>query len=53
LIKQDDDDTEWEISNDKSKDLGEFTVSSNIEEDDLDNQQEVLHQDQVHRDKTL
>jgi hypothetical protein len=28
-------------------------LSSDIEEDDLDNQQEVVHQDQVHHDKTL
>jgi len=53
LLKQDDDDTDWEISEDESEDPGESTLSSDIEEDDLDNQQEVLHLDQVHREKTI
>jgi hypothetical protein len=53
LMKQDDDDTNREISENKSEDLGKSTLSSNIEEDDLDNQQEVLHPDQAHRDKTI
>jgi len=53
LMKQDDNDTEREISENESKDHGESTLSSDIEEDDLDNQQEVLHQDQVRCDKTI
>jgi len=53
LIKQDDDNTDREISNDESEDLGKSNLSSNIEEDDLDDHQEVLHLDQVHRDKTI
>jgi len=53
-IKQDDDDTDWEeISEDDSEVLGELALSSVIEEDNLDNQQEVLHQDQAHRDKII
>jgi len=36
LMNQDDDDTDREISNDKSEDPGESTLSSEIEEDDLD-----------------
>jgi len=53
LMKQDDNDTDWEISEYESEDLGESTLSSDIEEDDLDNQQEVLHQDQARHDKTI
>jgi len=45
LIKQDDDDTDQEISNDKSDDPGVSTVSFYIEEDDMDIRQEVLHVD--------
>ena len=45
LIKQDDDDTDQEISNDKSDDPGVSTESSYIEEDDMDIRQEVLHVD--------
>jgi len=53
-IKQDDDDTDREeISDDESEVLGESTLSSDIEEDDLDNQQVVLHLDQVRRDKII
>jgi hypothetical protein len=52
-MKQDDDDVEREISNDESEDLGESTLSSDIEEDDLDIRQEVLHLDQARRDKTI
>jgi len=43
LVKQDDDDTDWEISNDESEDAGDSTSSSDIEEDDLDIWQTVLH----------
>ena len=53
LMTQDDNDTDWEISENESEDLGESTLSSDIEEDDLDSQQEVLHLDQVRRDKTI
>jgi len=53
LIKQDDNNTDWEISKNKSEDPGESTLSSNIEEDDLDNQHKVLYLDQAHRDKTI
>src|SRR5882757_5550138 len=53
LMKQDDNDTDREISENESEDLGESTLSSGIEGDDLDNQLEVLHLDQVHRDKTI
>jgi len=53
LMKQDDNDTDREISENQSEDLGDFTLSTDIEEDDLDNQQEVLHSDQARRDKTL
>jgi len=37
LMKQDDDDSDWELSKDESEDSGKSTLSSNIEEDDLDN----------------
>jgi len=53
LMKEDDDDIDREISNDKSEDPGESTLLSDIEEDDLDMRQEVLHLDQAHRDKTI
>jgi len=53
LIKQDYHDTNQEISNDENEDRGESTSSSDIEEDDLDNQQKVLHEDQVRCDKTI
>jgi hypothetical protein len=36
MMSQDDDDTDWEISNDKSEDPGESTLLSDIENDDLD-----------------
>jgi len=43
LLKQDDDDTKLEISENDGEDAWEFTFSSDIQEHDLDNQQEVLH----------
>jgi hypothetical protein len=43
FIREDDDNTDWEISNDESHDVGASTMSSDIEEDDLDNLKEVLH----------
>jgi len=52
-MKEDDHDTDGEISNDESEDPGESTLSSDIEEDDVDIRQEVLHQHQVRRDKTI
>jgi hypothetical protein len=52
--KQDDNDTDREISENQSEHPGESTLSSDIEEDDLDNQQqEILHLDQARRDKTI
>jgi len=51
---QDDDDTDREeISDDDSEDAGESTLSSDIEEDNFDNQQEVLHLDQARRDELI
>jgi hypothetical protein len=53
-MKQDNDDTNWEISNEESEGVGESTLSSEIEDDDLNNpQHEVLHLDQVSLDKTI
>ena len=53
-MKQDDDNTDREeISENDSEDIGKSILSSNIEEDNLDNQQEVLHLDQAHRDKII
>ena len=53
-MKQDDDDTDREeISDDESEVLGESILSSDIEEDDLDNQKEVLHLDQVRHNKII
>jgi len=48
-----DDETDQEIGDDDSEDTGESTLSSDIEGDDLDHQQEVLHLGQVRRDKSL
>jgi len=53
VMKQDDDTTNQEISNDESEDPRESTWSSDIEDNDLDNWQEVLHPDLAHRDKTI
>ena len=53
LMKHDADDTEREISENECEDLGESTLSSDIVEDNLDNQQQVLHLDQARRDKTI
>jgi len=47
------DNTDQELSHDKSQDPGESTLSSNIEEDNLDHQQEVLLLGQVRREKSL
>jgi len=53
LMKEDDDDTDWEISKKESEDCGESILSSDIEEDDLGNQQEVLHPDQARSHMTI
>jgi hypothetical protein len=53
VIKQDDDDSNRELSKDECEHPGESTLSSDIEEDDLDNQQEVPKLDQEHRDKSI
>jgi hypothetical protein len=53
LMKQDDNNTDPEIIKNEREDLGESTLSSDIEEDDLDNQQEVPHRDQARHDKTI
>jgi len=53
LMKQDDNDTNREISENANEDLWESTLSSNIQEDNLDHQQEVLHRDLARRDKTI
>jgi hypothetical protein len=51
-----DDDTEQDIGDDESEgeseDTGETTLSSDIEEDDLDHQQQVLLLGQARRDKS-
>jgi hypothetical protein len=47
-----DDETDLEIGNDKSESTGESTLSSDIKEDNFDDQQEVLHQSQACRDKS-
>jgi len=48
-----DDETVQEIGDDNSEDTGELTTSSEIEEDNLDHQQEVLHLGQSRRDKSV
>jgi len=48
-----DDETDQEIGDDDREDAGVCTLSSNIEEDDLDHQQEFLRLGQVHREKSL
>jgi len=53
LRKQDDDDTDQEISDGDGEDPAESTLLLDIEEDDLDNQQEVLHLEQVRRGKRI
>jgi len=53
LRMQDDDDTNRQISNDVSDDIGESGLPSNIEDDDFDNRQEVLGLDDERCDKTI
>ena len=52
-MNDDDDNTDWEISNHQSDAAGVSTLSSDIEQDELDIWQEVLHPDQARRDETL
>ena len=52
LLKQDDD-TNQELSDDEREDLEKSTLSSDIEEDELDQQQQVLLLGQVRRDKSF
>jgi len=52
-MMQDEDDSDWEISKNQSEDPGESILSSDIEEDKLLDQQEVLHLDQVRHDLTV
>jgi len=47
------DNTDQEISDDESQDHGEPTLSSDIEEEDLDRQQVVLLPGQACWDKTI
>jgi len=53
LMKQDDDDTDRKIGYDETEDPGESTLSSDIEEVDVDNGQEVLHLDLLRCDQTI
>jgi len=48
-----DDETYQEIYDDDSEDTGEYLLSSDIEEDDLDHQQKLLDLGQARRDKSL
>jgi len=52
-MKQDDDNTDREMSNALSEGPGESTMLSDIEEDDLDIPQEVLCLDQARRDQSI
>ena len=53
-MQQDDDDNDWEeISNHNSEETGSSTLLSDIEEDELENQQEVLHLDNVRCDQII
>jgi len=52
-MKQDGHDTVWEISQDKTEELVESTLSSNIEDTDLDHRHVVLHHDQARHYKTI
>jgi predicted hydrolase (HD superfamily) len=52
-MKKDDDDTDQEISKNKSEDHGWCTLSFEIKKDDLDKQQELLQVDQAHHNKAI
>jgi len=47
------DETDQELGDDDHEDTRESTLSSNIEQDYFDHQQEVLHLGQAHREKSL
>jgi len=47
------DETDQELSDDDSEDTGESTLSSDIDEDDLDHQQDVVHLGQASQNKSL
>ena len=53
LMAQDDDNSDQELSGNESEHPGESTLSSAIEEDNLDNKQKFLHLDQTCRDKSI
>lgn len=53
FIRQDDDNTDHEISNDESEYLAEFTLLSDMEKDDLVHWQQVLHLNQGCHDKLI
>ena len=53
FINESEDKTDQEISDDDSEDTGESILSSNIKEDDLDHQEEVLHLGQAPQGKSL
>jgi hypothetical protein len=53
LIKQNDDDSDLEISKHEGEHPEESTFSSDVEEHNLNNQQDLLHLDLVHRDKKI
>jgi hypothetical protein len=48
-----DDKIDQEIGDDDCEDTGESTISSDIEDDDLDYEQKVIHLGQARRDKSL
>jgi len=50
---KEDGNTNREINIDESENTRESIVSSNIEEDNMDHQQQVLYLDQVHLDKSV
>ena len=53
LMKQNDIDTDQEISENESEDAAESDMSSDIQKEDFDNLQEVLHLEQARRDETI
>jgi len=53
VIREDNGDTNQEISENKSGDCGKSTFSSNINADFLENLQEVLHLNLMHHDKAI
>jgi hypothetical protein len=53
LMKKNDDDTDPELSHDTNDDLGSSALSCDIKENNVDNQQQVLHLDQACSDITI